>query len=51
MDLDELTSTLADKLCEKLMVSLNVDKLATKRFDMRGEGLRQGLVDAVVHRL
>ena len=51
MDLDELTSALADKLCEKLMVSLNVDRLVTTLFDMHGQELEQGLVDAIVHRL
>ena len=51
MDLDELTSSLADKLCEQLVESLNVNRLVTTLFDMHGEELKQGLVDAIVHRL
>ena len=51
MELEELTASLADKLCEKLVESLDVDRLVTTLFDMHGEELKQGLVDAIVHRL
>ena len=51
IDLDELASTLEDRLCEKLVESVNVDRLVTTLFDSHGEELRQGLIEAIVHRL
>ena len=50
IDLDELASPLADKLCEQLVGSLNVDRLVTTLFDNHGE-LQQGLMEAIMHRL
>ena len=51
IDLDELSSSLADKLCKKLVESLNVDRLVSTLFDKHGEELQQGLMEAIVNRL
>ena len=51
MDLDKLTASLADKLGEKLLESLNVDGLVTTLFENHGAELQQGLVAAIVERL
>lgn len=51
IDLDELTSALADKRRKQLVDSLNVERTVTTRFDMHGEELQQGLVYAIVQRL
>ena len=51
MDLDKLTASLADKLGEKLLESLNVDGLVMTLFENHGAELQQGLVAAIAERL
>ena len=51
MELDELTAVVAEKMCEQMAGSLDVDRLATTLFDIHGEELKTGLVNAIVHRL
>ena len=51
IELDELSAVVAERMCEKMAGSLDVDRLATTLFDIHGEELKKGLVNAIVHRL
>lgn len=51
LDMDALVESLADKLGEHMVGSPNVARLVTTRFDLHGEALQPGLVDAIVHGL
>ena len=51
IDLDELASSISEKVCVKLVESLNVDCLVSTIFDSHGEELRKGLIEAIVQRL
>ena len=51
INLDDLSSTLADQLASKLADSITVDSLVLSLFEQYGEELQRGLSAAMMERL
>ena len=51
IDLDKITATIADKLCETIVGLLVVDMLITSLFNIYGIELHELLIQAIVDRL
>ena len=51
IDLEELSTAIADRLGEKMLASVNVGLLVTTLFDKHGEELQRGLTNAILERL
>ena len=51
LDLDEIATTIADKLCETIVEHLDVDMIVAALFKIYGVELHELLIQAIVGRL